>query len=190
MKFSRSFTLLLCTVMLTVFHVSPAAAAPVNVALGKSATAPLTSVSCTAGSGPANAVDGGTTDIYNDKWCAQSIGASYLRIDLGRPFYVSHIVVYHASSAGESAQYNTRDYSVRVSGDGLFWRTVVTVTGNTASATASQVNNGVPGQPYPYARYVELVVTQATQSPASLVKPQTTRIYEVQVMGSDCASPC
>jgi hypothetical protein len=89
--------------------------------------------------GPAKAVDGRYTDIYFDKWCARSVGPAALRVDLAAPYQLDTFVVRHAGSAGEHPMFNTGDYVIRVSRDGLFWIPVVSVVGNTANITTSVV---------------------------------------------------
>lgn len=147
----------------------------VNAALGRPAFS--VSVPCSLNSGPAKAVDGRYFDIYFDKWCARSVGPAALRVDLAAQYQLDTFVVRHAGSAGEHPMFNTRDYVIRVSRDGLFWIPVVSVVGNTANITTSVVP-GVIG------RYVELVVTRPTQFTDAV-----TRIYELEAIGS-LVSPC
>ena len=186
-------TLATCAVALAfaTSNATPSAAAGLeNVALGKPATSLLSS-QCSAGSAPAKAVDGKTANIYTDKWCATTVGASHLKIDLKYAYYLFSFTVFHAGAAGENPIFNTRDFSIRVSADGLTWKTVVDVTGNTSSVSShAVVVPSYPGtHPPVYARYVELVVTRATQMPATL--SQVTRIYELQAFGTDdCQQYC
>ena len=186
----RTFAASAVVLAFTIASSIPAAAALENRALGKPATSLLSS-QCSAGSAPAKAVDGKTSNIYTDKWCATTVGASHLKIDLGHAYYLFTFTLFHAGAAGENPIYNSRDFSIRVSPDGLVWRTVVNITGNTSSVSSHAVDiPSYPGtRPPVYARYVELVVTRATQMATTL--SQVTRIYELQAIGTDeCQQYC
>jgi hypothetical protein len=138
-----------------------------NLALDRPATA---DGQCAAGEGPAKAVNGSWAGGSADKWC--SLGATkWLRVDLGAVASVSGFVVRHAGVGGEPSAWNTRDFTVEVSSDGLSWTTVVAVTGNTASVTSHVVAAG--------GRYVRLNVTVPTSDGNA-----AARIYELEVLGS------
>jgi hypothetical protein len=64
-------------------------------------------------------------------------------------------VVKHAGAGGESAIYNTRDFKLQVSNDGINFTDVDTVTGNSTNITDRNINTN--------ARYVRLYITQGTQ---------------------------
>jgi hypothetical protein len=140
---------------------------------------------CTLGSGPENAVDGASSNIYTDKWCVRS-GQPTLTINL--PYYsygfsLSKIVVKHAGVAGESPALNTRAYRLltRTSTAFCAWSTAATVTNNTANQTV----HGVSGNNVAQVQLAVDVPTQGTN--------QATRIYEVEVWGTPSTTrppPC
>ncbi|MGW0069445.1 endo-beta-N-acetylglucosaminidase [Streptosporangium sandarakinum] len=155
---------------------SPAATATVtwsgepgeeNVALGRTATA---SGQCNANEGPAKAVNGSVTGGNSDKWCTTA-GEKWLEVDLGSVRSLSRLVVRHAQAGGESAQFNTRDFTIQVrSGSSDPWQTAVTVTGNTAASTTHPVTLT--------ARYLRLSITKPTQN-----TDPAARIYEFEAWG-------
>lgn len=106
----------------------------------------------------------------NTKWCGASNDA-WLELDLGISQPIGRIVVRHAGSGGERTSWNTKDFKLRVSGDGAAWTDFATVTGNTRSVTIHRAFPAVD------ARHVRLEVS-AAQSDADGV---ATRIYEVEV---------
>jgi hypothetical protein len=138
---------------------------PANVALNKAATADS---SCNASEGPAKAVNGTVTGGTTDKWC--SLGAAkFWQVDLGSNFTVQSITVRHAGAGGESATWNTRDFTLQISTNGTSWTTVATVTGNTASVTNHTLTPAT-------ARYVRMNITAPTST-----TDNAARIYEVEV---------
>jgi hypothetical protein len=156
-----------------------------DVALGATATATLlgvTAPTCTAGSGPDNAVDGASSNIYTDKWCEPS-GQPVLNLTLNGSAYgytVSHIVVKHAGVAGESATYNTRAFRLQViQTSSATPLTVATVTGNTANQTSNNVGLANVSQ-------VRLLIDLPTQASTPT---GATRIYEVEVWGIPTTTP-
>lgn len=147
------------------FEVYGGSGGPVNVALGKAATADS---SCNANEGPEKAVNGSVTGGTSDKWC--SLGATkFWQVDLGSAVTISSITVRHAGAGGESTSWNTRDFNLQVSNDGTNWTTVSTVTANTASVTVHPIT---PTS----ARYVRLNIQTPTQTTDT-----AARIYEVEV---------
>ncbi|MET8541058.1 discoidin domain-containing protein [Kitasatospora sp. NPDC004799] len=139
-----------------------------NLALNRPATA---SGQCNANEGPAKAVNGSVSGGTGDKWCTLTAAKS-LEVDLGSEKQLSKFVVKHAAAGGESAAYNTRDFSVQVrSSTGDAWTTVADVTGNTAGTTTHPVTTT--------ARYVRLVITAPTQS-----TDPAARIYEFEAWGA------
>ncbi len=147
------------------FEVYGGTGGPVNVALNKPATADS---SCNANEGPAKAVNGTVTGGTTDKWC--SLGATkFWQVDLGGTFNIKSFTLRHAGAGGESATWNTRDFTLQVSSDGTNWTTVVTVTGNTASVTN---HNITPVNQ----RYVRLNITAPTST-----TDNAARVYEVEV---------
>ncbi|MEU9074641.1 discoidin domain-containing protein [Kitasatospora sp. NPDC048538] len=138
-----------------------------NLALNRPATA---SGQCNAAEGPAKAVNGSVNGGNGDKWCTLTSG-KWLEVDLGSAKQLSSFVVKHASAGGESASYNTRDFSIQVRSTSTDpWTTVATVTGNTAATTTHPVATT--------ARYVRLVVTKPTQT-----TDPAARIYEFEAWG-------
>jgi len=136
-----------------------------NLALNRAATADS---SCAPVEGPDKAVNGSVSGGNTDKWC--SVGASkWWRVDLGASTSVSRFVVRHAGAGGENAAWNTRDYDIQVSTDGVTWTTVSTVRANTASVSTHTV--GAVS-----ARYVRLAVITPTSNTDS-----AARIYEFEV---------
>ena len=148
------------------FGWQPAAAAPpTNLALGKSATADS---ACAPGEGADKAVDGSTAN--NSKWCSTGVGKSW-RVDLGASATVSRFVVKHAGAGGEQVAWNTRDFIIQVSVDGVNWTTAVTVNGNTASETTHPIADTA-------ARYVRVGIAVPTSDGNA-----AARLYEVEVWG-------
>ncbi len=135
-----------------------------NLALNKAATADS---QCAGTEGPAKAVNGSVSGGTGDKWC--SAGASkWLRVDLGSTQAVRSVTVKHASAGGESASYNTRDYDVQTSPDGVTWTTIVQQRGNTAGTSTHAVTAS--------ARHLRLAVLGGEQSGTG-----PARIYEFEV---------
>jgi hypothetical protein len=84
-----------------------------DVRVGALASSSL--MSCTLGSGPENAVDGASSNIYTDKWCVRS-GRPTLTLQLTGSltgWTVSRIVAKHAGAGGESPAMNTRAFGLR-----------------------------------------------------------------------------
>jgi hypothetical protein len=137
-------------------------------------------VPCALGSGPQNAVDGASSNIYTDKWCVLS-GQPRLTIQLPvyfNGFTVSNIVIRHAGAAGESSAYNTRAYRVSTKSEPYCVADpLVTVTNNTSSQTFHNVGRANVSQ-------VVLDVIAPTQGTGG-----ATRIYEVEVWGKTSDHP-
>ncbi|MFG3055816.1 discoidin domain-containing protein [Kitasatospora sp. NPDC048239] len=139
-----------------------------NLALNRPATG---SGQCNANETPAKAVNGTVNGGNGDKWCTTT-SAKWLEVDLGSAHPLSKFVVKHASAGGESASYNTRDFSVQVRNSTTDpWTTVANVTGNTAGTTTHPVSTT--------ARYVRLVVTRPTQT-----SDPAARVYEFEAWGA------
>lgn len=138
-----------------------------NLALDRPATA---SGQCTATEGPAKAVNGSVSGGNSDKWCTTTAN-QWLEVDLGSVRALDRFVVAHAAAGGESASWNTRDFTIDVrSAASDPWTTAVTVTDNTAELTTHPVSVS--------ARYVRLVVDTPTQD-----GDPATRIYEFEAWG-------
>jgi hypothetical protein len=146
----------------------PDTAAAPNLALNKPATA---SGQCAATEAPAKAVNGSWTGGNADKWCA--LGANkFLQVDLQSNQTVGRVVVRHAAAGGENAAWNTRDFDVLVSTDGVTWTNVAAVRGNTTGVTT---HTFTPRG----ARYVRLnVITPTSNTDAA------ARIYELEAYAS------
>ena len=103
-----------------------------NVALGKPATGNGT---CAADQGAGKAVDGLTTT----KWCAGATsGAYWLEIDLrasGKPVPVGRIVLRHAGAGGEKESYDTKDFTISTTLDGITWTQVAHGKNNVRAVT-------------------------------------------------------
>jgi RHS repeat-associated protein len=138
-----------------------------NLGLNKTATG---STACGTVEGPEKAVNGTYTGGSSDKWCSTT-GPQWLQIDLGTSQTVTSVVIRHAAAGGESASWNTRDYTVQVSTNASTWTTVATVSANTDPVTTHQFAATT-------ARYIKLNITTPTQNgdPAA-------RIYELEVYG-------
>ncbi|MGW5424686.1 endo-beta-N-acetylglucosaminidase [Streptomyces sp. NPDC003943] len=160
----------------TEFGRSPAASTTVtwsattdaDLALNRPATA---SGQCNADESAAKAVNGSVSGGTTDKWCTLTT-SKWLEVDLGASRTLNRFVVKHAAAGGESANWNTRDFTVQVRGSTTApWTTAVTVTGNTAATTTHPVSLT--------ARYVRLVITKPTQT-----TDPAARIYEFEAWGS------
>ncbi|WP_406207652.1 discoidin domain-containing protein [Kitasatospora sp. NBC_01560] len=139
-----------------------------NLALNRPATA---SGQCNANETAAKAVNGTVNGGNGDKWCTTG-SAKWLEVDLGSAKPLTKFVVKHASAGGESASFNTRDFSIQVrNSTSDAWSTVATVTGNTAGTTTHPVTAT--------ARYVRLVVTKPTQT-----TDPAARVYEFEAWGA------
>ncbi|MER5961609.1 discoidin domain-containing protein [Streptomyces sp. NPDC002057] len=148
--------------------VSWGAATGSNLALNRPATA---SGRCNAVETPAKAVNGSVGGGNGDKWCALTTD-KHLEVDLGSVRNLTRFTVRHAGAGGESAAWNTRDFTVQVRAAATdAWTTAVTVTGNTAAVTDHPVGLA--------ARHVRLVVTR----PAQTADP-AARIYEFEAWGT------
>jgi endo-beta-N-acetylglucosaminidase D len=141
---------------------------PANLALNKPATG---SAPCNASEGPEKAVNGSVSGGNSDKWCSK-VATRFLQVDLGGRFSLTRFVLKHASTGGESASLNTRDFNIRTSTDGTTFTPAVTVTGNTAGTTTHDI-------PATVARHVRLDVVIPTQTTNA-----SARIYELEVYGS------
>ncbi|WP_320066080.1 GH92 family glycosyl hydrolase [Micromonospora sp. RTGN7] len=140
----------------------------INLALNRPATA---DAQCSAGEGPEKAVNGSTGGGNSDKWCSLG-GTKFLRIDLGASHAIRSFTLHHAGAGGETPAWNTRDFDLQVSSDGVGWTTAAQVRGNTADVSDHPV--AVSG------RYVRLNVLTATQTTDA-----AARLYEVEIYGDE-----
>ncbi|MDG4820612.1 discoidin domain-containing protein [Asanoa sp. WMMD1127] len=139
-----------------------------NLALNRPATADS---QCAAAEGPAKAVNGSVSGGNADKWC--SLGASkWLRVDLQAARQVGRVVLRHSGAGGEKPVWNTRDFDVQVSSDGVAWTTVASPRGNTANVTTHTFS---PRS----ARYLRVnVITPTSDS------DRAARVYELEAYAS------
>jgi len=139
-----------------------------NLALNRPATADS---ACNPNEAAPKAVNGSVSGGNSDKWCSLA-ATKWWEVDLGSARSVNRFVIKHAGAGGESTAWNTRAYTIQVrSATTQPWRTVVTVTANTASQTTHPVTET--------ARYVRLNVTTPTQNGNA-----AARIYEFEAWGS------
>jgi hypothetical protein len=138
---------------------------PTNLALNRTATSDSR---CALSEGPEKAVNGGVSGGNADKWC--SLGTSrWLQVDLGAARRVGRFVVRHAGAGGETTAFNTRDFDLQTSADGVTWATVAAPRGNTANVSTHVVTPVTT-------RYVRLSVLVPTQN-----ADRAARIYELEV---------
>jgi predicted alpha-1,2-mannosidase len=135
-----------------------------NLALNKPATA---SASCNANEGPQKANNGSVSGGNSDKWCGTGATKTW-RVDLGAGTVIRSVTVRHAQAGGESATFNTRDFDLQTSNDGVTFTTVAQVRGNTAASTTTLVLSTT--------RFLRLNVITAEQAGNN-----AARIYEVEV---------
>lgn len=86
-------------------------------------------------------------------------------------------MIKHAGAAGESVAFNTREFTIRTSTDGMSYVNRAIVCCNTASVTTYPMYPEVGRT----ARWVQLVVYDGVQNPGLLT--DVARIYEVEVWG-------
>lgn len=101
--------------------------------------------------GPGKAIDGNLAGY----WHSRDAGPKWLVIDLKRIYNIKRWAVWHASSFDDSPLYNTQDFKLQTSLDGVTYTDAATVTGNKAGITDLDVDVN--------ARYVRLYVTKGTQ---------------------------
>lgn len=99
---------------------------------------------------------------------------AWLMLDLEESYTISRYTVRHAGYAGEVALYNTADFQLQYSVDGVNWITADTVIGNVQSVTARAV------QPFT-ARYVRLYITKPNSAAGN--QSHTVSIAELELYG-------
>jgi hypothetical protein len=137
-----------------------------NLALNKKATG---SLPCQSSETPDKAVNGSWVNSIS--WCTYSGKAMWWQVDLGAPYSLSKIVIYHAGAGGEPTIWNTRNFNIQVSVDGTNWETVERVKDNTSNVSIHTPDSVV-------ARYVKILVTTPEYGSGG-----AARIYEVEVFG-------
>jgi glucose/arabinose dehydrogenase/PKD repeat protein len=136
----------------------------VNLALNRPATSDS---ACNDQETAAKAVNGSVSGGNSDKWC--SLGAApWLRVDLGSARSVGRFVLRHAGAGGEPAKFNTRDFDLQVSSDGVNWTTVSAVRGNTEPVSTHVITQVTT-------RYLRVNVLDPTQD-----TDPAARIYELE----------
>jgi hypothetical protein len=133
------------------------------------------SAACNSAEAPGKAVNG-TARGRSDKWCSRAAGA-FLQVDLQAATPLGELVVKHAGAGGESARWNTRDFTLSVSTDGKQFTTVATVTGNTADTTRHPVAAVS-------ARFIRLSVSRPTST-----GDKAARIYELEAYAAKNPAP-
>ncbi|WP_219638788.1 discoidin domain-containing protein [Cohnella sp. CFH 77786] len=127
---------------------------------------PATANSSAGGDTADRAVDG----MGTSKWVSTAAAPNWLQVDLGASYDISRWVVKHAGFNGENSSYNTKDYKLQISTDGVNFIDADAVTGNTANLTDRNVSAT--------GRYVRLYVTAGQQDGGS-----TARIVDFEVYG-------
>ena len=140
-----------------------------DYAVGQPATG---STPCGPNETPAKAVNGTVSGGIYEKWCSLA-APKWLQVNLGYSRTISWISIRNAGAGGETASWNTRDYNLLVSDDGVTWTTVAQVRGNTADSSGVQLTS-----PF-IAQYVRLDVITPTQNTDS-----AARIYEFEIYGN------
>lgn len=116
---------------------------------------------------PEFAVDGN----LKTKWCATGTPPHEIIVDLGASQTVSEVRFAHAEAGGESADMNTKAYTIEVSQDGKEYKKVSRTINNTKK---NSINTFAVEQ----ARYVKVSVDKPTQGSDTAV-----RIYDLGVYG-------
>lgn len=128
-------------------------------------------VTVSAGCGAQYLTDGLVNNGTSCKWWTATVPQT-AAIDLGQNYTINRWVVKHAEAGGESPTYNTADFKLQSSDDGVVWTDVDSVTGNTSAVTDRSVTKFT-------ARYVRLYVSRANPNVDTC-----TRIYEFEVYGN------
>ncbi|OLE29782.1 MAG: hypothetical protein AUG44_02940 [Actinobacteria bacterium 13_1_20CM_3_71_11] len=139
-----------------------------NLALNRPATG---STACNSTETPDKAVNGSVTGGTSDKWCSLD-ATRFLQVDLGSTRTIHSITIRHAGAGGEFAGWDTQDFDLRVSTDGVNFTTIAQMRGNTADVTTNTVSTS--------GRYVRLNVITAEQGSGT---GGAARIYELEVYG-------
>ena len=135
-----------------------------DLALHRPATG---SAPCNANETADKAVNGSVSGGLSDKWCSLA-GTRFLQVDLGATKSLRSFIVRHAAAGGERASFNTADYDIQVSTDGVTFTTVAQVRANTANVTTSAVNTS--------GRFIRLNVLRPEQGGTG----GAARIYEFE----------
>lgn len=129
-----------------------------------------------------NASSTGTQAVDGDvssKWCSTANDRlRWMIIDLEQPTTFDTYVVRHAQAGGEDGGYNTKDFFVQSSSDGMSWTTFDCIQANSAAVTSRKLAAPVT------ARYVRLMVVSPTNNDDGAV-----RINEVELYNDDYPEP-
>ena len=134
--------------------------------LSKGATAEASSF-VNDGEAPEFALDG----KLDTKWCATGNPPHEITIDLGKVQTVSEVHMAHAEAGGESADMNTKAYTILVSEDGEEFTPMTRVISNEAAETVDTFTASP-------ARFVKVIVDKPTQGSDTAV-----RLYDISVHG-------
>ncbi|AIQ55858.1 glycoside hydrolase domain-containing protein [Paenibacillus borealis] len=140
-----------------------------NVALNAQVTA---SGQCNVNERPQFAVDG-----KNDtKWCDNTTAKiKWMKLDLGKEYTINQWTVYNAgiNESSNSPFWNTQNFRLQKSADGVTWSDVDVVQGNVQTVVDRYLPEPVT------ARYLRFYVSKAAAN------GDTVRLYELQVYGVD-----
>ncbi|HEX8630923.1 MAG TPA: discoidin domain-containing protein [Catenuloplanes sp.] len=135
------------------------------------ATATSPGPPCAAHHTADKAIDGSIAE--DSKWCTNDLQGRILYLDLVTDTTLRAVAIRHAGAGGETHQYNSKDFDLQVSTDGLAWTGIGTYRGNTAANTVLTLPEPIT------ASYLRLVIHTPTQ-----FNDPTARIYELEVYGS------
>jgi putative alpha-1,2-mannosidase len=124
---------------------------------------------CAPDEAPQNAADG----LLTTKWCALGGAGHWLQYDFGRDQTVQEVRLSHAGAGGETAAWNTADYTIETGTNGTTWTTVAAATGNMQNQTTHVLTPAT-------ARYVKFNCTTCAAPGTS----NTARLYEMSVYGA------
>ncbi len=139
----------------------------VNLALNKNVTASQSYYY----ESPDKAVNGAYL-TQSDKWCTGwTWNKKWLTVDLGEVRSIKRFKIIHAGAVEiYYPEYNTKDFTILKSNDGVNWEAVYQVRGNTRSLTEEEFPTAIS------ARYVKLQIDQG-----QLYNDSCARIYEFEL---------
>lgn len=105
------------------------------------------------------------------KWCAVGNGPHAITADLEGIYTVSQVDISHAGAGGENSSFNTKDYTISTSIDGVNFTDVSDVKDNTADVSHNPIK---PTK----AKYVRVTINKATQG-----GDMAARIYDIKIIG-------
>jgi MYXO-CTERM domain-containing protein len=125
------------------------------------------STPCSESEGAERAVDG----MLHTKWCSQGSEPT-LHVDLGGEYIIDQVLIHHAEAGGESAELNSRDFSLSTRLDDGEWEVLSDISGNTNGLTQITVDPV-------HSTELTLRLTAPTQAGDG-----AARIYELEVFGT------